>query len=566
MSQRSYPLTVALTGQLSIILIVATILTFIASYLLLRLYRRAVIKSMRRRDRSDILETHGFIAPEPEHRPHDGALTFAFITRDATYSNDAGAKLYGNATRRRRLTALVHIIAGSVFAAAMTMAFFYAGKIEFFPFRFLYLTWVNTWPVVIAVNLAIGLSRRGRLIAAAIYFFVGTIIAMILMAKSPALPFGQLVHLWLDYNVPATLLLFVFLNRRIRAVGPLVLVFMLLGVAGASLAVTMIGNNVKLLKALADASSAIALGAGSTVVVLHLLGFAVFAVVGWFLLSTLRQLYIAKSISEQSLMIDTIWLLFGIINSIGLVFAGRLWILSGLVAFALYQLTAIASFRAVGLARRARSKGPRLLLLRVFALGKRSEALFDFLGKSWRTVGSMQMIAGPDLATSTIEPHEFMDFVGGRLARRFIDTGRTLDMRMSQMDLAADREGQFRVTEFFCHDDTWKLTLARLANESDVVLMDLRGFSPAHSGCVFEIHELFDVVPLPRAVFAIDQGTDQSFMRQTMQHAWRQLKDRSPNHRLAEGQVALVELSGMSAAAVENLLYALCAAAGVKPS
>jgi len=238
-----------------------------------------------------------------------------------------------------------------------------------------------------------------------------------------------------------------------------------------------------------------------------------------------------------------------------------LWILSGLVAFALYKLTAIASFRAAGLARRAGSNGPRLLLLRVFALGKRSEALFESLGKSWRTVGSMQMIAGPDLATATIEPHEFMDFVGGRLARRFIDTGRTLDMRMSQMDLEADREGQFRVTEFFCHDDTWKMTLVRLADESDTVLMDLRGFSPAHSGCVFEIHELFNVVTLPRVVFAIDQSTDQSFLRQTMQHAWRQLKDRSPNHRLAEGQVALVELSGMSAAAVDNLLYAICAAA-----
>ena len=88
------------------------------------------------------------------------------------------------------------------------------------------------------------------------------------------------------------------------------------------------------------------------------------------------------------------------------------------------------------------------------------------------------MIAGPDLATTTIEPHEFLDFVSGKLDRRFIDNGRTLDLRIDQMDLAPDREGQFRVTEFFCHDDTWKMTLARLADESDAVLMDLRGFSP----------------------------------------------------------------------------------------
>ena len=117
MSKRFDPFTVALTGQLSIILIVSTILAFVASYLLLRLYRRAVIKSMRRRSRSDILETHGFIAPEPEHRPHDGALNFGFITRDSSYGDERSAKLYRDAARSIRPTALVHIIAGSVFAA-----------------------------------------------------------------------------------------------------------------------------------------------------------------------------------------------------------------------------------------------------------------------------------------------------------------------------------------------------------------------------------------------------------------------------------------------------------------
>jgi hypothetical protein len=54
-------------------------------------------------------------------------------------------------------------------------------------------------------------------------------------------------------------------------------------------------------------------------------------------------------------------------------------------------------------------------------LGKVSQRLFDALDKHWRHVGSIQMIAGPDLATTTVEPHEFLDFLRGRLARRFID-------------------------------------------------------------------------------------------------------------------------------------------------
>ena len=91
---------------------------------------------------------------------------------------------------------------------------------------------------------------------------------------------------------------------------------------------------------------------------------------------------------------------------------------------------------------------------------------------------------------------------------------------MDQLDLQPDGDGQFRVTEFFCHDDTWKLTLARLADDSDAVLMDLRAFSQSNAGCIFEISELFNLVPLQRLVFILDESTDQKFMRETMLEAW----------------------------------------------
>jgi hypothetical protein len=563
MSQRSDALTVALTGQLTFILIVSAFLALLSSFLLSFLYRRAVIKSMRRRSRSEILEPKGFLPPEAEHKPNEAPLNFNFVTRDAARTNLDARGLYRRIYRRRGLIAFVHVIAGCCFAATMTAAFLTAGKMAFLPFRFLFLAWANAWPVLIAIDLAVGLSRRGKLVGMLTYFMMGGVIGTILLAKSPDLSIGQLLYLWLEFNAVPTILLLIFLNRRIRALGPLLLVFMILGVTGASFVVTLTGNNQKLLKAVSDFSYAIGLGARGTMVALHLIGFAAFAVLGWLLLGILRRLYEKKHISEQSITVDAMWLLFGIVNSIGLVFEGRLWILSGLAAFALYKMVAAVLFRALGLARRAKSNGQRLLLLRVFALGKRSESLYDIIGKSWRTVGSMQLIAGPDLATSTIEPHEFLDFVSGRLDRRFIDSGRTLDLRIDQMDLAPDGEGQFRVTEFFCHDDTWKLTLSRLAGESDAVLMDLRGFSPANAGCVFEIHELFNLVDLPRVVFVVDETTDQEFMDRTMRHAWRQLKERSPNRRPGAGDVYLAELTRSNA--IKDLLFGLCHAARAKP-
>ena len=152
--------------------------------------------------------------------------------------------------------------------------------------------------------------------------------------------------------------------------------------------------------------------------------------------------------------------------------------------------------------------------------------------------------------------------MSGRLDRRFIDTGGSLDLRIDQMDLAPDGDGLFRVTEFFCHDDTWKLTLARLADESDAVLMDLRDFSHTNAGCIFEISELFNLVPLQRLVFVVDESTDQKFMRETMSETWKQLRDRSPNRRQPTGEIALVKLD--RGAGMKNLLFAICAAAANK--
>ena len=87
-----------------------------------------------------------------------------------------------------------------------------------------------------------------------------------------------------------------------------------------------------------------------------------------------------------------------------------------------------------------------------------------------------------------MEPHEFLDFVSGTMARRFIDSAQTLELGISQMDLQPDSDNRLRVNDFFCHDDTWRMTLARLADECDAVLMDLRGFSDQHAGCIFEIN------------------------------------------------------------------------------
>jgi hypothetical protein len=560
MNKQHDAITVALTGQLSMVLIAAAFLALGASLFLLRRYRRAVVKSMQRHGKSELLEPSGFLPPEAPHKPPDTAPIFKFV--DIQTLDSAALKenlLYRQIRRRPWIAAAIYAVAGLGFAATMTAAFLLSSKMALLPLRFLYLTWANAWPLLLTTNLVAVVSHRGQWTGFAIYLLGGIALSVPLLARSPDLTVMQLAYLWFNANLIPSLLLLCFLNRRIRAVGPLVLVFMIVGATGATLLVTITGQNPKLLRAVSDFAFSLGVGAMGTVVVLHLVGFVVFALAGWVVLDSLRQMYERKMLSDQSVAIDAIWLTFAIVNSMGLVFQGPRWILSGLIAFGVFKVIGVLGFSLVRV--RKHSMAPRLLLLRVFALARRSERLYDVIGKHWRTAGSIQMIAGPDLATTTVEPHEFLDFVTGKMARRFIDSGRTLDLRIEQMDLKPDSDRRFRVTEFFCHDDTWKITLSRLADESDAVLMDLRSFTQSNAGCIFEINELFNVVPLQRIVFVFDESTDQKFMRNTMDMAWQQIKERSPNRRTASCEISLLHFSGRQRREMRNLLYAITAAA-----
>ena len=169
----------------------------------------------------------------------------------------------------------------------------------------------------------------------------------------------------------------------------------------------------------------------------------------------------------------------------------------------------------------------KLLLLRVFSLGTRSERLFAGFSKLWQHIGSVQMIAGPDLATSAVEPHELLDFLAGRLQRRFIPD--TLEQRLRETEQRRGVDGRFRIADFFCHADTWQMVLSRLKKDSDVVLMDLRGFTQSNRGCVFEIKELLDGMLLRHIVFVVDRTTDERFLAQVFAGTWTTVTKASPN-------------------------------------
>jgi hypothetical protein len=622
----------AFIGWLFGTIIVAVPIALLVSLALLRIYRRAVLQSMQGRvtpgTATGVLENRPARSGEPPEHPLE-------IT-----PHDAPADGVRRAVRRATWpSAAVEVCAGLAYAIVMASSWVVVGglyqwhKFLFEWHVFLLLSVWSAWPMVITVGLATAVSWRGfAMLVAAYALALAGVAAPILV--STGIPAEQLLKLWLRSNGPSTLLALAFLARPIRAVGLLVLVFMIAAVGGAvvilisfnqhqqifywiyrgifygAALLTLTGlvgigiigwlllrwfvtgvtaeqvltnwlnanaidrlrpltlarpiSGVVVVFVIATVGGTIVmddlfhsdeqqtllwliireLGVVGNIVLLLLAGAVPAGIIGWLLLRWLGSLYRARRISDQSIMIDAVWLMFSFmqspLSSAPLEVTGA----TTIGAFVAYKLAATTGYRLLHTGAKEDTQPFKLLLLRVFSLGSRSERMFAGFTKLWRHMGSVRMIAGPDLATSTVEPHEFLDFLAGRLQRRFISGPDTLEQRLRETEPRRDGDGRFRIADFFCHDDTWQMVLRRLEKDTDVVLMDLRGFSPSNRGCVFEIKELLDVMLLRHIVFVVDRTTDEPFLAQVFADAWATLTNASPNWNDPAPRVRLYRCDG----------------------
>lgn len=497
-----------LAGPLALAVLAAAALALPISLVLLRLYRRRIVAGMMARGSSDAPSDAaagpGRMEAPPRAEVHSG-LTGAIdpVIR-----------------RRVKRTAAVYAAGGLGFALVMAIGWVSSGDEGIGLLQLVLVTWNFAWPALLSVVL-VSAGSAGDLVRLSVgYFGILALLGLIAVTNSEELTAGQLVGLWLILNGPPTLLIALFLSRPVRAVGPLVLAFLLVVSGGVVLIMTLMASSQASQRLLADIAVALGLEEPMQLILgVILLGVAAVSPLGYVVGRRLGTWYDRKRISDQSITLDALWLVFASGQSIVLVAAGGpVWLLAGLAAFVVYKGVTRLGFRT--LERGGASAAPGLLVLRAFSLGRRSERLFSAVTKQWRHVGSVQLICGPDLATTTVEPHEFLDFLHGRISRRFIDGPAALEQRMQERDLAPDPDGRFRVNEFFCYDDVWRTVFARLLAVSDAVLMDLRGFSPQSPGLAFEVRELVRSAPLQRVVLLVDRHTDRAYLDEIAQEAW----------------------------------------------
>jgi hypothetical protein len=139
------------------------------------------------------------------------------------------------------------------------------------------------------------------------------------------------------------------------------------------------------------------------------------------------------------------------------------------------------------------------------------------------------MIAGPDLATATLEPHEFLDSLRRRLSRQFVADAPDLQLRLARLDLEPDPDGRYRVNEPFCHDDTWRPTVQALGPPQRLRPARSARLYRRRHGVTYEISQLVELVPLRRVLVLTDDSTDYNFLRTVLDTAWRRGGPASPN-------------------------------------
>ena len=536
-------ITTIVKGSVSIVILIAVPLTIPVSIFLLWRYHQAVLMGMRKK--TSEAGDESINPPAKRGAKEWSSSAFAPLNLPG-YSNKN--KWVDEIKRSMRTTAIVYGFAGLIFVSIMAAAELY-GDFSTIGFnRIVFFILLLSYPILLATNLIVATDQKLLLKNWSIYLFVFITLSVYEKAISPTLTAWMIIISWLSLNALPFLFIQILIHKRIRSIGPLVFGMLLITASGIIFALNLLLAIPAFFNAYLKIVTFLNLVVFLTLP-LGIVGFVLAIPFGWLFLAWIGRQYANKQISDQSILIDLIWIIFGCYWSLLMASNGLGWILTGLVAFIVYKLALKICFGFVNVKSK---RVPRLLLLRVFSLGIRSENLYAKFSQMWRYIGTIQFITGPDLVRTTLQPHHLLNFLGGRLLSLFVESRSTLVTRMEQLDNSPDPDQRYRINDFFCHDNTWKIVLKRLASDCDAVLMDLRSFSSSNAGCKFEINELFQSVPLSQVIFVVDSTTDRQFMSDGMKLAWENLRADSPNYEF-DGKVQLFQYDGSGRKEFENL-------------
>jgi hypothetical protein len=552
-----------LPGQLAYVVLVSILDAALLSWLGLLAFRRRVRTLMR----ASGGDASGGAIREPRRAPRqaDGVPPRPeFALFDA--ADVPGARLRPAVAVQRRIV-VTYVLAAAMHSAIMTALELGTGAERLSWVAWIARWWVNGWAMVPSLIALLVLDRASctRVVIAyvgggALLVSLATVVSQVLRGALDAAPFTNLYWLGLALAFTAwvpLLLILVTGWRRIRAVTPLALAGTLVFAFGAVFFRELMLNAFDvaairrgLLGLVAAASTETAYYGAFMLVSLPV------GALAWWLLRAVASGFERKRFSDVQLIVDCWWLIVTAVEVAELSSAlGIGAVVGGAAAFIAYRVSI-----ALGLRRSppTSSDGNRLLLLRVFGYQARTEALFDRVAQRWRFQGPVQLIAGVDLATRTIDPGDILRFLGGRLAEQYVASAEDVARHVTCFDRGRDPDGRFRVNEMYCHDDTWRPAVDALLEVSDRVLMDVRSFSERNQGCIFELERLVWQLPSDAIVLVVDHSTDLRRLGDVLDTAWQAAVE--AGRARGTGRLSLVRIEDSDVRGAELLTQRLLGA------
>lgn len=505
-----------MASSIVLILFCAPIIAAAISIVCLWLYRKAVIRAMSAPSQSQ---------PSSSIRLNLTASNPQPVQR----SNTSATEAYRAAVEAPRRDAVSHCAAVIAAALPLSLAAQVAYPSGLGATAVVLGVWIYSWASVPMMLLILPFSWPKTLGMISFYFLIYAVLCLYATSVSniPALQFGSvdvsersgvtpvlMALVWLTTNAVPTLLCFLCFNRKIRAVAPSALALVSLMITGIWFSWVWAWMPSAETAKLA-VSEALSIDPNWHGVTLALTTLTSLAIASRLMVGAIAKAYRQKSISDRSLNLIAIFLVYLTMYTMWLTVGGLHWMGMIPVSVFIYWLVIKLLYR--------RKRPPRdslsLCFLRVFALGNVTQDLLDSLAKYWRNIGNVQMITGPDIAIGTVQPHQFLDFLSGDLRRHFIADQDDLDSATVQLSQKRDPDGRFRINTLFCYEDTWQMALKPMVADGARVLMDLRSFSQANSGCREELRFLAAEIPFRQCLLIVDQTTDRAFLNQSIQEA-----------------------------------------------
>jgi hypothetical protein len=138
-----------------------------------------------------------------------------------------------------------------------------------------------------------------------------------------------------------------------------------------------------------------------------------------------------------------------------------------------------------------------------------------------------------------------------------------VDQRLSHLRSELEGDARYPINSVYCYASAWRHAVEHLAPESDVVLMDLRGFTSKNQGCIFELDWIVPNLDLTRIVLLTDASTDYPTLENVVQRAWTSQPSDSPNASKMQPVLTMLNVAQRSSSNSRDLFMFLLSAAGL---